>query len=135
MEEKYIFPGVQGALRGVPKDTKRISKLINVLLEQHRKSQILTDLAFKSLSLRNFPDLRRNLRKFVKMYRWHETMEDTVIFELFRTQVTPEKRQEIAELFEKSEKHLFGSGAFRKFLKIVDRADKVFKIEEYYVKA
>lgn len=103
MEERYIFPHIETE-----------TDLVKTLIRQHKKSRKMTT---KILSGKDLVDTALD---FADMYRWHATMEDTVIFEEF-THITPVKTQKkINTIFEKSETDRFGRGAIGKYLKMLD---------------
>src|ERR1700692_1535658 len=54
------------------------------------------------------------LRTFLRMYRPHEAREDTVLFPIFRSIVSPHEYDALGEDFEKKEDELFGEDGFFK---------------------
>lgn len=110
MEEKYIFPHFPR------KDT------IKHLIKQHKKSKKMTKHILESI---NDPDeLTSSLHKYIQMYREHEIIENTEVFEYYYHNVPREKQAKIYEIFEKTEDEKFGRHALTKFIEAVIEAEK-----------
>lgn len=105
MEEKYIFPYIV-----------KEKKLVSILIEQHKQSRVMTKKILSEPTV-------ELLRSFSDMYRWHASMEDSVIFEEFKSVVPIEEQKKIAEIFEKSEKSKFGPHSIKKFMKMIDKVE------------
>jgi hemerythrin-like domain-containing protein len=48
-------------------------------------------------------ELSRSLRRFIRMYRPHESREDTVLFPAIRSLMTPKQYEDLGDQFEDSE--------------------------------
>jgi hemerythrin-like domain-containing protein len=122
-EENYIFPYLV---------KNNISKeLIEELIREHNIGKKLTSLIFyysNNYIATNKNNLIFYIKSYIKMYRFHETREDTVIFQQFKNILSKKEYLEYGELFEKEEKEKFGENGFEKFLKIVNDIEKELKI-------
>jgi hemerythrin-like domain-containing protein len=58
------------------------------------------------------------------MYRPHAAREDTVLFPVFRSIVTPREFDELGEKFEDKEHELFGKEGFEKMVESVGEIEK-----------
>lgn len=121
-EEKYVFP----LLVSKNKDIKLIDELIN----QHNLGRNLTDniLRLTSNEISNKNELIKNIYNFVKMYRYHETREDTEVFQDFRKSLTEKEYRELGEKFEEDEHKVLGNDGFSNTLKLVESIEKYLEI-------
>lgn len=128
LEEEHLFPRFRKA--------KKLVRLVDILLEQHRAGRDLTDATIRLLApkaLENQDDRREladTLRQFVRMYRPHEAREDTVLFPAFRSVVSEAEFRELGEQFERKEDELFGSEGFFKVVDRVAEIEREFGIHE-----
>jgi len=96
-EERFLFP------------LSRNRELVAELTHQHRVSRELTDEIIRRCEEpRDLVRLAEVMRQFTRMYRAHESREDTEIFYEVRNRITPE----IAELFEEREAAVEGPGGY-----------------------
>ena len=110
LEENYLFPRFEKA--------GKLVDLVAVLRQQHAAGRRLTDVtlelatpaAMKSAGDRE--KLAVTLRQFIRMYRPHETREDTVLFPAIRQVVTPKEFDILGDKFEDQEKAVFGADGF-----------------------
>jgi hemerythrin-like domain-containing protein len=125
-EEKYIFPLVVSL--GYPETTK----MVNELIEQHNQGRVLTDQIMDPRSSEQ--QVEEAVRRFTRMYRAHESREDTEVFELFRKHATPQQTSRIGRYFEESEYDVLGRGGFEALVDKVIRIEKDLGINEltYY---
>ena len=122
LEENFIFPEFE--------KKKRLVDLVKVLREQHEAGRKATDVMLRNSLPDRFSreaarkDLMAACRAFIRMYRPHESREDTVLFpELHR--ILPAKRiDELGDLFEKEEDRLFGDEGFEKTVEQVAALEK-----------
>ena len=128
LEEDHLFPRFEKA--------GKLVKLVRVLREQHHAGRRLTD-AIEQLStraaLQDTGDRRKlgdSLRLFIRMYRPHESREDTVLFPAFREIVTPHEYDALGEEFEEKEHQLFGAEGFEKVVEDVANLEKKLCIYE-----
>lgn len=121
-EEKYVFPLLI-------KNKKHVD-LVNELIRQHRVSQLLTKKII-NLSKSENPDiskLKLYIILFVKMYRYHESREDTIIFRTYRNLMSKEEYDKIGEKLEKSEDEILGELGYDNFLNAIELIEKKLKI-------
>jgi len=126
LEETYIFPVYI-------KQNKHV-KLIKELVKQHKLGRNLTN---KIMLITNEGKLKVLMKKFIYMYRAHETREDTVVFSEFRKYITEKEFDEITDRFEETENKQFGKNGFEHILKIVEKMEKeigIYKLSHYSVK-
>jgi len=122
LEEDFLFPRFRKA--------NKLVDLVDTLLAQHQAGRRLTgqieQLAhagtLKDESKRH--ELSENLRAFVRMYRPHESREDTVLFPAFRSVVSRHEYDALGDDFEKKEDQLFGEEGF---FKVVDQVAELEK--------
>ncbi|HYA41884.1 MAG TPA: hemerythrin domain-containing protein [Syntrophobacteraceae bacterium] len=69
-------------------------------------------------------DLSSAMRQFVHLYRPHAAWEDTVLFPVFHSILSPKEFEVLGEKFEDREEDLFGKDGFEKMV------DKVAEIEK-----
>jgi len=126
LEEKYIFPLFE-------KHKKEI-KLVRTLKNQHIKGREITTQLQKIVATNKQLDqkdkklVKNLLQKFIRMYRPHEAREDTVLFPQVRGLISKEEFEKLSELFETTEKELFGKNGFEKLLKKVEDIEKYLGI-------
>jgi hemerythrin-like domain-containing protein len=108
-EEQAVLPRFKKA--------GKLTNLVETLLEQHKAGRRVTDTILKFA-----PDSRKDgdsrhqvvgaIHAFIAMYRPHAAREDTDLFPLLRTLVSPHEYDAMAEDFEKKEHQLFGGDGF-----------------------
>ncbi len=126
-EEIYIFPVLL-------KNNQHVD-LVNELIKQHKIGRIITSNIIKlsyvggtinnntnSTNDVNLKKLSTYIRLFTKLYRFHESREDTIVFPEYKNLVDPETYKKVGEYFEKSEKEQLGS--FEKILSHVEKIEK-----------
>jgi hemerythrin-like domain-containing protein len=122
LEENFLFPRFKKA--------KKLTDLVDVLVQQHQGGRRLTDITMQlatNQALKNPEDrskLADSMRLFIRMYSPHEAREDTVLFPAFRGIVSAHEFDSLGEDFEKKEDELFGDDGFEKMV------DKVAQIEK-----
>jgi hemerythrin-like domain-containing protein len=110
LEEDQIFPRFEKA--------GRLVSLVQVLREQHEAGRRLTDQIARLATPAGIKDaeasrkLHKSLRQFIRMYRPHESREDTVLFPAIRSLMTPKQYDDLGEQFEDREHQLFGEHGF-----------------------
>lgn len=122
LEEEHVFPRLREA--------NAATDVLDVLLAQHRAGRELTD-RIRSLSTAAAHDneadsrqLAESIRQFIRMYRPHESREDTVVFPALQRLMEPDEYLELGEKFEEREHELFGEGGFQEWV------DKVAELEK-----
>ena len=112
LEENFIFPEFE--------KRKKMTDLVKVLREQHQAGRTVTDVILRAAADDRFKkeDARRELiescRAFIRMYRPHETREDTVLFPALHKILSAKQLDDLGEKFEKEEDRLFGDEGFEK---------------------
>lgn len=110
LEEDHVFPRFEKA--------DKLVDLVKVLREQHQAGRRLTDRVRQLATPATLKDaqgrmgLSRSLRQFIRMYRPHESWEDTVLFPALRGLMTGKEYDELGERFEEREHQLFGEHGF-----------------------
>lgn len=110
LEENYLFPRFEKA--------GRLVDLVAVLRQQHGAGRKVTEriLALAAPATLRSEDQRRQLGEelagFIRMYRPHETREDTVLFPAFHEIVSPHEYAALGEEFEDKEHEMFGAEGF-----------------------
>ncbi len=126
LEEEYIFPKMR--------KEKKLVALVDTLEIQHKAGRQLTIVIEKlsiQSSLKNESDkikLKNTLESFIKMYRPHESREDTVLFPEFHESMTEKEYDKMGDLFEDREQKLFGKDGFNLILHQIEALEKSFDI-------
>lgn len=68
------------------------------------------------------------LRQFIRMYRPHESREDTVLFPAVRRLMTAKEFDEMGDRFEQREHQLFGEHGFEDIVEKVAEFEKALGI-------
>ena len=135
-EEKYIFPAFERA--------KKLIDLVEILKTQHRAGR---DVTARILNLSQpdkfrLKDNRDNLVKacgsFIRMYRPHESREDTVLFPALRTILKPKEVEELGDRMEEDEKKVLGDEGFEKSVDQVATIEKqlgIYDLSQFTPKA
>jgi hemerythrin-like domain-containing protein len=108
-EEQAVFPRFKQAGKQVA--------LVDTLLAQHKAGRRVTEMILKAApGSREDGDGRHRLvasiRAFIAMYRPHAAREDTDLFPLLHSVVSPHEYDAMAEDFEKKEHRQFGADGF-----------------------
>jgi hemerythrin-like domain-containing protein len=120
-EETYIFP--------VFEKHNKLVELVQTLKSQHIAGRKVTAriLALSTPEQFRSQDNRTQLvtfcQSFIRMYRPHESREDTVLFPALRTLLTPSQVQALGDKMEEDEHKVLGNEGFEKSV------DKVTSIE------
>ena len=125
LEEKYIFPVVR-------KDVE-LRGTVAVLLEQHKIGRELTDFIIKKEET-NDPAgkniIAEKLALIVKMFRAHESREDTVIFPAFRKALSEKEYDDLGSKFIDEENELLGEDSFEITLRRVESIEAKLAIND-----
>jgi hemerythrin-like domain-containing protein len=127
-EEKYIFPEFERA--------KKLVDLVETLKAQHRAGRDVTAqiLALSQSDKFRDKDNRDELVKacasFIRMYRPHESREDTVLFPALRTILKPKQVENLGDRMEEDEKKVLGDEGFEKSVDQVATIEKQLGIYE-----
>jgi hemerythrin-like domain-containing protein len=119
-EEKYVFPIIQ----------KTNPQLVKNLIEQHILGRKITDMILNTQELTPATGYKLQilLSLFVKLYRYHESREDTEAFQIFKKGLSKSDYNKYSELFEKEEDSKLGEHGFEKVLSAVIVLEKNLKI-------
>jgi hemerythrin-like domain-containing protein len=126
-EENYLFPRFEKA--------NQLTGLVRTLREQHNAGRIITDRISKLAKTNTFGDsdtatMTGLLEAFSRMYRPHESREDTILFPAFRKIVSKHEYDALGEEFEKNEHRLFGESGFEGMVEKVASIEKSLGIYE-----
>lgn len=128
LEEDYLFPRFEKA--------GKLVDLVKILLQQHQAGRRLTD---RIRGLAALPSLKapgekaevaKYLGLFTRMYRPHKAREDTALFPVLHTLVSPEEYDRLGDIFEEKEQKLFGKNGFEKVVEEVAALEKKLGIYE-----
>lgn len=128
LEENYLFPRFERA--------HRMTDLVSTLRRQHDAGRRVTNsilflskpAEFKLPAQRE--QLAHALGQYVRMYRPHESREDTVLFPAFKEIVSKHEYDSLGELFEKKEHQLFGEDGFGSVVSQVSNIETWFDIAD-----
>jgi hemerythrin-like domain-containing protein len=127
-EEEDIFPRLEKA--------GKLTELVATLRAQHQAGRGVTE---QILALANLGAMKRAgdrqkliaaLRAFNRMYRPHETREDTILFPEFRKLITPGEYDALGDKFEAREHQMFGEDGFEKNVAAIGEIEKELGIYE-----
>ncbi len=127
-EEKYIFPVFSKA--------QKLVALVDTLKIQHRAGRLVTTqiLGLSQPDKFRLPASREKLllacASFIRMYRPHETREDTVLFPALRTILSAKQVQDLGDRMEEEEKKVLGDEGFEKSVDQVAAIEKQLGIYE-----
>jgi len=128
LEEEQLFPRFEKA--------GKLVELVKTLRAQHAAGRRLTEETIRvakggALTAPADRDgLVKSLRLFVRMYRPHESREDTVLFPAFRELVTPKEWDVLGDQFEDREHALFGARGFEDMVDEVAAIEKTLGIDD-----
>lgn len=135
-EEKYIFP--------VFEEHKQLVDLVQTLKTQHKAGRevtariLLLSTPDQFRSQDNRSQLMVSCQSFIRMYRPHESREDTVLFPALRTLLTPRQIQALGDKMEEDEHKVLGNEGFEKSVDKVtsiERALGIYDLAQYTPKA
>jgi hemerythrin-like domain-containing protein len=126
LEEDHLFPCFEKA--------GKLVDLVKVLRDQHQAGRRLTDKIARLATQDALQDaqgnkeLAQSLRQFIRMYRPHESREDTVLFPAIRSLMTTKEYDDLGEQFEDREHQLFGEHGFEDIVGRVTEFEKTLGI-------
>ena len=135
-EEHFIFPEFE--------KRNQLVDLVKLLRTQHEAGRVVTDVVLRAAAPDAFPkeENRKELviavEAFIRMYRPHETREDTVLFPALRRMLPEKQMKEIAEQMEKSEDMVLGDEGFEKAVDQVAGIEKqlgIYELDQFTPKA
>jgi hemerythrin-like domain-containing protein len=122
LEETFIFPAFE--------KRNKLVELVTVLRQQHAAGRKVTDIVLQNAVGDQFrkADSRKKViqscEAFIRMYRPHETREDTVLFPALYKVVGAKEVKNLGEQFEEKEHQLFGEDGFEKAVDEVAAIEK-----------
>lgn len=135
-EEKYIFP--------VFEEHKLLVDLVQTLKAQHLAGRAVTARILRLSAPDQFrlPTNRTQLvtlcQSFIRMYRPHESREDTVLFPALRTLLTPGQVEALGDKMEEDEHKVLGEEGFEKSVDRVAAIEKglgIYELAQFTPKA
>src|SRR5207237_10114869 len=115
---------------------KQQTELGAVLRKQHQAGRVVTDVVLRVADGDAFrkedgrKDLVSAVEAFIRMYRPHETREDTVLFPALHKILSEKEMDALGDQFEKEEDRLFGDEGFEKTVDQVAAIEKQLGIYE-----
>jgi hemerythrin-like domain-containing protein len=128
LEEEFIFPRMRRA--------GKLVELVDTLEKQHKAGRKLTALIEKLSNMNSIKHdsdkqkLVSGIEAFIRMYRPHESREDTVLFPEFHKMLTEKEYDELGEQFEDREHKLFGKEGFDGVVIEIESLEKNYDIYE-----
>lgn len=125
-EEKYIFPVFQKA--------GKLTDLVQTLLTQHKAGRAVTNQIIRLSTPDAFRDAENQSKvvagaqSFIRMYRPHESREDTVLFPALRTILNPKQVEALGARMEEDEHKVLGNEGFEKSVAEVESIEKALGI-------
>lgn len=132
LEEEFVFPRMR--------KQKNLVELVNTLESQHKAGRTLTAAIEKlatSNSLTRETDKQKlisSLESFIRMYRPHESREDTVLFPAFHESLSEKDYDGLGEKFEEREHKLFGAAGFQGIVSQIEALEKeigIFDLSQF----
>jgi len=121
MEELYVFPTITS------NDNK---KLVKLLIREHKLSRKLTNKILKYSSNENIFNeniilIKNLLKKFIDMYRYHESHENIEIYPEFQKNITKIQYKKINNLVENNEKLILAKIKTKNIIQIIIKIEKI----------
>lgn len=126
LEEEFIFPRLKKA--------GKLTDTVDILDKQHKAGRKLTAAIEKlatTSSVKFESDRHKlidSLEAFIRMYRPHESREDTVVFPEFHKMMAPKEYDELGDKFEDREHQLFGKEGFEGVIVQIESLEKSYNI-------
>ena len=115
LEESFIFPSL--------KRTKSAAAgYVDVLTAQHGRGREITDYILAMTAGDHLPAQRADefinaLESFVRMYEHHATVEDTLVFPVWKNSISQDEFDELGARFEEIEEEQFSEDGFEAALR------------------
>jgi len=115
LEETHIFPTLK-------KTPNPAAVYVDVLAAQHTRGREITDYILAQTAGDKIPansgeDFINALESFVRMYEHHATVEDTLVFPVWKKLLPAEAFDDLGEQFEEIEQEQFGEDGFEAALR------------------
>jgi hemerythrin-like domain-containing protein len=120
LEENYLFPRFERA--------GKLVDLVKTLRAQHGAGRDVTGSILASTKAGDFEAAAVSLAAFVRMYRPHESREDTVLFPALHDIVSKHEYEALGEQFDAIERKTFGGDGFDMAVDQVTTLEKQFGI-------
>jgi hemerythrin-like domain-containing protein len=120
LEEDHLFPRFEKA--------GKLVDLVKTLRAQHAAGRAVTGRILASAKGGDLQKLGTDLAAFVRMYRPHESREDTVLFPALHDIVSKHEYDAMGEQFEGIERKTFGGDGFDMAVDQVTDLEKQFGI-------
>ena len=120
LEEDHLFPRFEKA--------GKLVDLVKTLRAQHAAGRTVTGRILASAKSGDLQKLGADLAGFVRMYRPHESREDTVLFPALHDIVSKHEYDAMGEQFEGIERKTFGGDGFDMAVDQVTDLEKQFGI-------
>jgi len=131
LEEDYLFPRLEKA--------NKLTDLTATLRKQHQAGRGVTEQLLSLTNGRSVDETDSKkivelLQAFNRMYRPHETREDTILFPEFKKVVSQNEYDSLGEDFEKKEHEKFGGDGFDLMVDKVSEIEKqigIYELEQF----
>lgn len=122
LEEDHLFPRFEKA--------GKLVDLVKTLRAQHAAGRTVTGRILASAKSGDLQKLGTDLAAFVRMYRPHESREDTVLFPALHDIVSKHEYDAMGEQFEGIERKTFGGDGFDMAVDQVTDLEKQFGVHD-----
>lgn len=122
LEEDHLFPRFEKA--------GKLVDLVKTLRTQHAAGRTVTGRILASAKSGDLQKLSTDLTAFVRMYRPHESREDTVLFPALHDIVSKHEYDAMGEQFEGIERKTFGGDGFDMAVDQVTDLEKQFGVHD-----
>ena len=120
LEEDHLFPRFENA--------NKLVDLVKTLRAQHAAGRTVTQRILAASAGGDLSNISGDLAAFIRMYRPHESREDTVLFPALHDIVSKHEYDALGEEFEGIERKTFGGDGFDMAVDQVSDLEKQFGI-------
>lgn len=128
LEEDFLFPRFEKA--------GKLTDLVATLRKQHQAGRRVTEEMQRLATPTGFGSsdgkkaLVTSIRSFVRMYRPHESREDTVLFPALPEVISKKELEDLGEKFEDKEHALFGKAGFEGIVAQIAHLEETFGLAD-----
>jgi hemerythrin-like domain-containing protein len=126
LEEQFLFPRFEKA--------GKLVDLVATLRRQHQAGRTVTERITRLATAQASDDAKKELsgalHAFVRMYRPHESREDTVLFPALPRVIPHKELEDLGEQFEETEHRLFGKDGFEGVVREVAKLEQQLGIDD-----
>ena len=128
LEEEFILPRMR--------KLGKLVSLVDTLEAQHKAGRKLTEKIEKLATVSGLKvasdreTLIASMQAFIRMYRPHESREDTILFPAFHESMTEKEYDKLGDQFEDREHKLFGKAGFEGVVVHISEIEKSLGIYE-----